>query len=54
MKQDSGLLSNSVDRSCGVRKVENRQGSPDIKRDPAVVSILMFRGGRDFMGHLAQ
>lgn len=29
------------------KKVGNRQSSPDIKRDPAVVSILIYRGRRD-------
>jgi hypothetical protein len=36
------------------RKVENRQGSPDIMRDPAIVSILIFRVRRDLRDHLAQ
>lgn len=34
------------------REVENRQGSPGIKRDPAVVSILFFYGMMELIGEL--
>lgn len=36
----------------GIMKIENKQGSPDIKKDPAVVSILIFRVRRGPMGQL--